>query len=352
MVNKSISYLNVNLILCFPVSRLAYMLEKTMKSSLAAVVALSFLVSAQASDLAPPIKFRYDTTYEHGRLLKLKTPRGVARYEYDQAGKLRRKILPKGVVVDYYHDRAGRLVETRFSTGLVRTRHYDRDGKLTHIIGSDGFTLTVNGAGNARTVVVTGPNNYRADLTPLLKKARTTYASKIGTLPPQALFAPGGSADGGCSISMWGGLECDFGDGGGYDDSWGGGDSGAGADEWAGDSGAGEYGDDSGYGSDTGAGSDYGGGGNGHSEGGGYGGNDDTTDWDGMDGGAGGEQAPDPGSPGNNVYLQCMTVNCERQNQDFREFCSRELPQHQEMCYRYTAKYYFKCERECWYTSY
>ena len=66
--------------------------------------------------------------------------------------------------------------------------------------------------------------------------------------------------------------------------------------------------------------------------------------------GAGGD--PLLPSPGDYNYMRCMQTNCENQNVDFRRVCSREPVQNQEMCYRYTAKYYFKCERECWYASY
>ena len=281
----------------------------------------------------------------------MRTPRGVARYEYDQAGRLVRKNLPKGVTVDYYHDRDGRLVETRFSTGLVRTRHYERNGKLSHIVGSDGYTLTVKGSGKTRSVVVTGPKQYSADIARIHRKGQSAYAAMIGRMRPGALLMQA-DGDGGCTFNWWGNLECDLA-GGSYDDSWGAGDWGGGGDgdgdgwsggvvdEWGGDVGAGEYGDDAGYesGHDTGVeagGGDHGDSGSGH--------------WDGW--GAGNNGAGDPGSPGNNAYMQCMAVSCERQNQDFREFCSREPAKDQEMCYRYTAKYYFKCERECWYKSY
>ncbi|WP_426106043.1 hypothetical protein [Massilia sp. TSP1-1-2] len=305
-----------------------------MRRVLAAVAALTFLCSARAQEAAKPPpsvidRFHFDTTYEHGRLLTLKTPRGITKYEYAPSGKLSRKILPTGITIDYFHDRDGKLVETRFSNGLVRTRYYDRNGKLSKIIGSDGYVLTVTGAGQSRSVVVTGPNNYHFDMTPIIQKGRTSYAAMMGKSRPHAMLADSGGG-GGCSGSWWGEAGCDwydggdFGGSGSYDDGWG-----AGADEWndnddvAADwgvgNGEGEYGDDPWY------------------------------------GGAGpGSMDSDPllPSPGDYNYMRCMQSNCENQNVDFRAICAREPVQNQEMCYRYTAKYYFKCERECWYASY
>lgn len=325
-----------------------------MKRVLAAVAAVSLLSSAGAQQAAKPApsainRLHFDTSYEQGRLLKLKTPRGVTRYEYDPSGKLSRKILPAGTTVDYFHDRDGKLVETRFSNGLVRTRHYGRDGKLATIISSDGFVLTVTGAGLNRRIIVTGPKDYRFDMTPVIQKGRSSYASAMGKVRPKALLADSGAgsggSDGACSASWWGEAECDwagggdFGGGGSYDDGWG-----EAADEWGG--GAGNDGHDAPYS--------------------GSGGDDVAADWGGENGageygdvpgieyGAPGAMASDPllPSPGDYNYMRCMQSNCENQNVDFRRVCSREPVQNQEMCYRYTAKYYFKCERECWYASY
>ncbi len=324
-----------------------------MRSLLAALAAFLLLGPAGATEpaaRAPSIhdKFRFDSTYENGRIMRLKTPRGVTRYEYGKEGRLARKILPGGVTVDYYHDRDGKLVETRFSTGLVRTSHYDRDGMLAKIVGSDGYILNASGPKGLRTVVVTGPKEYRVDLTPVIEKGKTSYASMMGKLRPKALMISSGGvgAGGGCEITWWGDMACDASDGGdygggsGYDDGWGGG--GDGGDEWGGDQGAGDYGDDAGYGGDEDAGGDWGGeqgdagagSGSGYEHGGGSG------------GGGWGE------SPGDRVYLRCMETNCEQQNRDFREFCAKEINGNKEMCYRYTAKYYFQCERQCWYQSY
>ena len=321
-----------------------------MRSVLAAVAALSLLCSATTAEPAKPApsaikRFQFDATYEQGRVLKLKTPRGVTKYEYNPAGKLSRKILPTGITIDYFHGRDGKLVETRFSNGLVRTRHYDRSGRLSKIIGTDGYVLTVAGAGPARSVVVTGPKDYRFDLTPIIRTGRTSYASMMGKFRPKALVIASGR-DQGCTSSWWADTDCDWsgaGDyegGGSYDDGWG-----TGADEWGGD--AGYAGDGSGvvhapdddfaydWGGDAGAG-EYG-----NEAGGGS-----SGDW----AGAGGD--PLLPSPGDYNYMRCMQTNCENQNVDFRRVCSREPVQNQEMCYRYTAKYYFKCERECWYASY
>ena len=326
-----------------------------MRKVVVALAALS-LCSASATEPAKPAapvinRFHFDTTYEQGRLLKLKTPRGVTRYEYDPTGKLTRKVLPHGITVDYYRDRDGKLVETRFSNGLARTRYYDRQGKLSRIIGSDGFVLTVSGAGAGRSVVVTGPKDYRFDMTPVIQKSRTSYASMMGKLKPKAMLIAGGGG-GGCSAAWWADVNCDWNDGGdfgggdggggggGYDDGWG-----SGTDEWGGDY-SGDSSADTGEGSavDDGVATDWGGE-NGVGE---YG--DDP----GRPSGRWGEIAGDPllPSPGDYNYMRCMQTNCENQNVDFRRVCSREPVQNQEMCYRYTAKFYFKCERECWYASY
>lgn len=163
------------------------------------------MCSASALEPAKPApsainRFHFDTIYEHGRLLKLKTPRGVTKYEYNPSGKLSRKVLPGGATIDYFHDRDGKLVETRFSNGLVRTRDYDRNGKLSKIIGTDGFVLTVTGVGLARSVVVTGPRDYRFDMTPIIRKARTSYASMMGRSRAKAMLISR-DGDSGCSGS-------------------------------------------------------------------------------------------------------------------------------------------------------
>ncbi len=323
-----------------------------MRKVLAAVAAFSLICSAAAAEPAKPApsavnRFHFDTTYEQGRLLKLKTPRGVTKYEYNPAGKLSRKILPTGVTIDYFHDRDGKLVETRFSSGLVRTRHYDRHGRLSKIIGSDGYVLAVSGVGPARSVVVTGPKDYRFDMTALVRKARTSYASMMGKLRPKAMVIANG-ADKGCTSSWWSDTDCDWSgagefDGGSiYDDGWG-----SGADEWGGGGAASDGSDVVDAGDDDLAG-DWDGG-----DWAGSGGEGDDFDESGN--GSGSEWAGgDPllPSPGDYNYMRCMQTNCENQNVDFRRVCSREPVQNQEMCYRYTAKYYFKCERECWYASY
>lgn len=341
-----------------------------MRRLLAALLALSFLYPAGAAEPVKPApslssKFRIDPTYEDGRLLKLKTPRGVTKYEYGRDGKLTRKILPKGVTVDYYYDRSGRLVESRFSTGVVRTSDYDRQGRLAQIVGSDGYVLNASGPMGKRTIVITGPKDYRVDLTPMINMARKSYASKMmGKNRPRPMVSSAGGSNSGCEETWNGDTTCDGFDGGEYG---GGGDYGEGGyDDWGAaedDAGYGEaedavadgeddydydYDYDSGYGEAEDAVAD------GEDDDSGYG---EAEDEDGADAGeppgadTGGPWPPQrSSSPGDNGFLRCM-VDCDRADVYMKQYC-RVAAANKPVCDQVALRTYFSCDRRCRYENY
>ncbi len=337
-----------------------------MRRLLAAIAAMSFLYPAGAAEPAAPApsissKYRIDPTYEDGRLLRLKTPRGVTRYEYGRDGKLSRKILPKGVTIDYYYDRAGKLVESRSSSGLVRTSQYDRQGMLAQIVGSDGYVLNASGPKGNRTIVITGPKAYRVDLTPMINMARKTYASKMmGKKRPAPMLIGGGGS--GCGYSWDGTISCEESDGGDY------GDGGAYGDGWY-DDGWGAAGDDD-YGAaedDNGSGWTDDGGDSGWAEDGGgeddaqYGAAEDDDGGYGNDSGEGGGEPPgaDTGgpwppersaSPGNNGFMRCM-VDCDRADVYMKQYC-RVAAANKPVCDEVALRTYFSCDRRCRYENY
>jgi YD repeat-containing protein len=329
-----------------PITRTAYNLEIVMGRFLAAIAALCYAAMAGAAE-PPTLKYiRPEYLADHGKIFAAKTAKGVTKYEYSD-GKLVRKILPKGGTIDYYYDRAGKITESRFSSGLVRTYQRDRAGKLVRIVGSNGYTKTVRAPNGAKVLVITGPKDYKLDLTAVRASSRASMVSAMSALrgtKVRPTLTDAGGGGGGCTSSIFDvSADCsndsgeDGGGGGGGDDS----------DSWDGDSGAGEYGDDSGYVADEDE--DW----SGDSGVGAYG-DDSGYPSDAESGGGSGSGGQEPVSNGNAAYLTCMASTCEIANREFRDFCdSAVVPPHEkEVCNRHTVIAYFRCERECWRTSY
>ncbi len=299
-----------------------------MRSTLAAAAAMLFALSASAA--GPFQHFQPDYTFSNGKLFASKTPRGETRYEYKD-GRLSRKILPKGGTIDYYYDRVGKPVEVRFSNGLVRTYQYNRAGKLQQIIGSNGFNKIFIDPSGVNVLLITGPGNYRLDLTTIAKRVRGAHAGAMMTLRPRALAEKleDGSSD--CTSNFYEtSSACESGGDHTGDAYGGGGDAWGGGDYWGGDVGGGEYGDDTGYASED----------------------DDAGYWPDNGPDSGGADPPDHGSRGDNKYLLCMSGVCEPANKNFRKWCADAVPYDYPKCLDATAKEYFRCERQCRYESY
>ncbi len=305
-----------------------------MKRYLAALAALCHTCLAGAGEPAVLKNMRPDYTYAQGKILAAKTAKGVTQYEYKD-GKLARKWLPGGRTIDYYYDRNGKLVESRFSTGLVRTYQRDRLGRLRQIVGSNGYTKTLRGPAGEKMLVITGPKNYRLDLTSVVQKQHKSTVSALAAMRGTTVRSLLEHSDG-CTMKRFSdsgaevGSEC--GEGGAwFGDPWA-------DDPWGGDVGAGEYGDDSGYAADEDEQWD-----------GGYGGTD--TEWI---GGELGSRPPERGGPrGNLAYQACMATVCEPADIKFRDVCDNHAPpQDRVVCNRATVQVYFWCEADCRRRSY
>lgn len=265
-----------------------------MLNTIVAFLALaSGLAGAQALDRSAPldgrlelgrmINMKPELVMQNGVLISSTMPSGTTKYEYN-GKQLVKKLLPNGVSVDYFYDRSGRFVEARFSTGLVRTAHYDRTGRLTVVIGSDGYNVNLTGRGSRDgTAVVTGPNDYRFDMTPKLKEVRQAL------LKGQPLHA---------DLSIG-----DFGDCYGDDEfgscNWGGGGGGGGGYDFGGD-----------YGGDYGAG------------------------WG-------------PGVDPRKSYERCMSSICDPADKTFRNYCDDEPPAKRFLCHEVATREYWACENSC-----
>lgn len=181
---------------------------------------------ASKISLAQIIRSQPKFVYADGLLRAATTVWGTSKYTYEN-GKISTKTNPDGTLLTYSYDRLGKLDEIRFSTGLVRRAQYDENGKLSAIAGSDGYTLVYGGTGPADvTLTVTGPENYRRDLTSLARtqtvqsSLQTKATVEEGTLPSADLIDFGGFAYAADCGGEWGG-------GGGGGD-WGGGNWGGG----------------------------------------------------------------------------------------------------------------------------
>lgn len=87
------------------------------------------------------------TTFEYNgehRLLSIRDPRGIqpVRNEYDDAGRLVRKIDALGNAVEYTHSIGARQQITTDRLGYARVQEYDADGNLVREIDPEGRATT------------------------------------------------------------------------------------------------------------------------------------------------------------------------------------------------------------------
>jgi YD repeat-containing protein len=265
-------------------------------------------------------QLRPSYVFEDGKLTSSSMPRARGRstkYEYNGT-QLTRKTLPNGTTVDYYYSRDGKLVETRFSTGLVRTLHYDRKtGNLAQIVGSDGYSLTlgysIDDPKATPSLIVTGPKNYRLDLTSKLQSVTTKAI--LNVVQPRGNGKSAVAADGGgggfCGGADYGSDYCD----------WGGGGDGGGAE--GGSDASGEGDGNAGEGGDAGAAG---------------------TGWDapGQGDGEGDKRADD-----RMAYERCMASICDPADTTFRRLCNAEPANKRAICHDAADREYWSCERGC-----
>lgn len=78
----------------------------------------------------------------------------VTRLEYDQSGRLRRRIYPDNLFEEYIYDGAARLVATTDRAGRTSQRRFDAAGRLTAVIDTDGReTVTEYNSANRPTSI-------------------------------------------------------------------------------------------------------------------------------------------------------------------------------------------------------